>query len=114
MNTIEPTTPWRALFIIGAALAACVLMSLGCATVTTDLKDVATVCRPELARDVAAAFPLVVALAVCEAESADCSGQLQALANDGKADAQVCALAELHAASIKVATVAPTTSGAAR
>ena len=57
---------------------------------------------------------LVVALAVCEAESADCSGQLQALANDGKADAQVCALAELHAASIKVATVAPTTAGAAR
>jgi hypothetical protein len=108
------TRPYRALFVIGAALAACALMSLGCATVETDLKDVATVCRPELAPDVAAAFPLVVALAVCEAESADCSGQLQALANDGKADAQACALVELHAATVKVTAVAPTAAGAAK
>lgn len=81
---------------------ACLLLS-GCATVKADAKSVADVCRPELWPDAAAALPLVAALAVCEASGGDCSGPQGALEALGKADAQACALAQLHAAAVKLA-----------
>jgi hypothetical protein len=80
----------------------------GCATVKADVKTVAEVCRPELLPDVERAFPLVVALSVCEASSGDCTSEVNALALAGKADATTCALAELHQATITVTAVVPT------
>lgn len=107
----EPPTPWRlwrALFAIAAALAACALLSLGCATVKADVKTFAEVCRPELLPDAAVALPLVVAVAMCEASGGTCEAQLQALAAAGKQDAAACANVMLHDATVKVAVITGT------
>jgi len=89
--------------IVASAIAACLMLSLsGCATVKADAKDVAAVCRPELLGDAVQILPLVAALAICEAQGQDCSVTISQLEADGKADAQACALAQLHAATVKL------------
>lgn len=95
--------PWPIILALGAALA-CSLFA-GCATVKADAKGVAEVCRPELLPDAVQALPLVAALAVCEVQGGDCSGPTDALEALGKTDAKVCAAAELHAATVKLAAV---------
>ena len=99
----DPSVPWRKLMIVASAIAACLMLSLsGCATVKADAKDVAAVCRPELLGDAVQILPLVAALAICEAQGQDCSVTISQLEADGKADAQACALAQLHAATVKL------------
>lgn len=95
----------RVLAVLACIGAAVALSLSGCATVKADVKDVAEVCRPELMPDVEQAFPMVLALAACEASSGDCTSELRALVLAGNADAAACSLALLHAATIKVAPV---------
>lgn len=94
--------------LLGLALVGCLVvlcLAPGCATVKTDVKAVAEVCRPELMPDVERAFPLVLALAACEASSGDCTSEMNALAVAGKGDAATCGLALLHDATVRVAPV---------
>lgn len=98
----EPTSAFRlaAPLAIGPVIAALAVLGLcmfgGCATVKSDAKAIAEVCRPELAPDVATALPYVAALAVCEVQHNDCSSILTTLKDLGKADAQACATAQIH------------------
>jgi hypothetical protein len=87
--------------IVGGAIAA--VSCSGCATVKSDVKAVADVCKPELAGDAEQMLPLVLAYALCDASGGDCSSQAKAIADEGKADAAICAAAELHAATVKLA-----------
>lgn len=79
-------------------------LAAGCATVKADAKAVAEVCKPELLPDAIQALPLVASLALCEAQNQDCAQVVAELAAMGKADAQACAVAELHAAVVKVSS----------
>lgn len=84
------------------ALFALLMAFAGCASFWADTKAVADVCRPELAPDVEAALPYVMVLIGCEAAHADCTATLNDLKALGTADAVQCALAEAHAAVVKL------------
>lgn len=94
--------------IVGAALAICTLLSLtGCAALKKDVASVADVCRPELVGDVETALPYAMALVVCEVLGTNCQTALDDLKALGKQDATMCALAEAHAAIVKLANPDP-------
>lgn len=90
--------------IVGAALAVLTLLSLdGCATVKADAKAVAEVCTPQLAGDVASIAPYVLVYVGCEIAHGDCTAALNDIKAAGTAAAVQCALAEAHAAVVKLA-----------